>query len=397
MRPAGPPQGANSAPSGGSEAAKPQAWGEHSRRRAAPRREFRPPGGSAAAKPQVWGEHTRPFKVGLTRDLLTASGRPSFGSGPLAVLEQAGDVLQWEYISESVTEITPDLASRYDAIYVNSPKVTAASVARPDRRVALIARHGVGYDSVDVPAMTRAGILVTNTPVAVRRPVATMAITYVLALAQKMLVKDRLTRAGKWGQRNEHMGLGLTGRTLGIVGAGGTGQETLKLVRGFEMRLLAADPYADATKIEALGARLVPLPMLLRESDFVVVTCLLNDETHHLIDAEALASMKPTAYLINVARGPVVDEPALIEVLRENRIAGAGLDVFEQEPIAPDNPLLAMENVIVSPHALCWTDECFNAIATDGLTSVVDVARRKRPAYLVNPDALKAPRWADLR
>src|SRR5438067_11803919 len=117
------------------------------------------------------------FEVGLTRDLLTASGQPSFGIGPLDVPEKAGDVLQWEYIRESVTEITPDVASRYDAIYVNAPNVTAASVARSDCRLALIARHGVGYDSVDISAMTRAGVLVTNTPIAVRRPVATMAIT----------------------------------------------------------------------------------------------------------------------------------------------------------------------------------------------------------------------------
>ncbi|HTT10353.1 MAG TPA: NAD(P)-dependent oxidoreductase [Burkholderiaceae bacterium] len=337
------------------------------------------------------------FKAGLTRDLLTSAGQPSFGTAPLEILAAAKDVLQWEYLAESLTEVTPDLAARYDALYVNSPKVTAGSVARSDCRVKLIARHGVGYDSVDVPAMTRAGVLVTNTPIAVRRPVATMAITYVLALAQKMLVKDRLTRSGNWTQRNEHMGRGLTGKTLGIVGAGGTGQELLRVVKGFDMRLLAADPYADAGRIEALGATLVPLPTLLREADFVVLMCLLNDETRHLIDAEKLALMRPTAYLINVARGPVVDEPALIRALEAKRIAGAGLDVFEQEPIAPDNPLLKMEQVIVSPHALCWTDECFNAIATDGLTSLVDVARGKRPAYLVNPDALKAARWAHLR
>jgi len=337
------------------------------------------------------------FKVGLTRDLLTASGQPSFGSAPLEILATASDALEWEYLPQTVGEITPDLAARYDAIYVNSPKVTAASVGRGDRRLGLIARHGVGYDSVDVDAMTRAGVLVTNTPIAVRRPVATMAITYVLALAQKMLIKDRLTRAGNWSQRTDHMGRGLTGRTLGIVGAGGTGLETLRVVRPFDMRLLAADPYANPAKVKELGAELVPLQQLLREADFVVLTCLLNDETRHLIDARALALMKPSAYLINVARGPVVDEPALIEALRANRIAGAGLDVFEQEPIAPDNPLLKMDHVIVSPHALCWTDECFNAIATDGLTSLVDVARSKRPAYLVNPDALKAERWARLR
>ena len=337
------------------------------------------------------------FKAGLTRDLLTASGQPSFGAAPLEILAAAKDDLQWEYIAESVSEITPDQAALYDAIYVNAPKVTAASVARSDCRLQLVARHGVGYDSVDVAALTRAGILLTNTPIAVRRPVATMAITYVLALAQKMLIKDRLTRSGNWTQRNEHMGRGLTGRTLGIVGAGGTGQELLHVVRSFDMRLLVADPYADSGRIEALGAKLVPLHALLHEADFVVLMCLLNDETHHLIDAEALASMKPTAYLVNVARGPVVDEPALIKVLEEKRIAGAGLDVFEQEPVAPDNPLLKMEHVIVSPHALCWTDENFGAIATDGLTSVVDVARGRRPAYLVNPDALQAPRWARLR
>src|SRR4030095_16024671 len=138
------------------------------------------------------------------------------------------------------------------------------------------------------------------------------------------------TRSGNWNQRNEHMGRGLTGKTLGIVGAGGTGQELLRLVRGFDMRLLAADPYADAGRIDALGAKLVPLATLLREADFVVLMCLLNDETRHLIDADAVALMKSTAYLVNGARGPVVDELALIEALEARRIAGAGLDVFEQ-------------------------------------------------------------------
>jgi D-3-phosphoglycerate dehydrogenase len=337
------------------------------------------------------------FKVGLSRDLMTASGQSSFGSEPLAILAAASDILEWEYMEQTVAEFTPDQAARYDAIYVNSAKVTAATVSRADCRVRLFARHGVGYDSVDVAALTRAGILLTNTPLAVRRPVATMAMTYVLALAQKMLIKDRLTRVGKWSERNEHMGQGLTGKTLGLVGAGGTGQETLRLARAFEMRLLAADPYADAARIAALEARLVPLATLLREADFVVLTCLLNDETRHLINAATLALMKRSAYLINVARGPVVDEAALIQALGERRIAGAGIDVFEQEPVAPDNPLLKMEQVIVSPHALCWTDECFNGIATEGLTSLVDVARSRRPAHLVNPEALNAPRWSQMR
>ncbi len=268
----------------------------------------------------------------------------------------------------------------------------AAAVDRGDLRVRLIARHGVGFDAVDLAAMSAQGVIVTNTPDAVRRPVATAALTYVLALAQKLLVKDRLTRAGRWHERADHMGMGLTGRTLGVVGAGSIGRETLRLARAFDLELLAADPYADAADLAALGARLVPLDTLLATADFVCLTCALTPETRHLIDAKALARMRPTAYLVNVARGPVVDEAALVAALAAGRIAGAGLDVFESEPIAAGHPLLGFDNVIVTPHALCWTDECFAAIAESGLRSVVDVARRRVPAHVVNGDVLDHPR-----
>lgn len=328
------------------------------------------------------------LRIGITRDLLTGSGTPSFGEAPLAVL---GD-LPWEWLPEDVTEITPDIAARYDALCVNLPRVTAATVARPDCRLRIVARHGVGYDSVDVAAMTGAGVVLTNTPLAVRRPVATAALTYILALAQKLCVKDRLTRAGGWNRRTDHMGQGLTGKVLGIVGAGSIGQETLRLARAFDMTLLAADPYADAGVLAAAGADLVPLDDLLARADFVVLTCLLTEETRHLIGTAQLARMKPTAYLINVARGPVVDEAALIAALRQGRIAGAGLDVFEQEPPDPANPLLAMENTIVSPHALCWTDECFGAIASSALSEIVAVAEGRRPRFVVNPQVLDDPR-----
>ena len=128
----------------------------------------------------------------------------------------------------------------------------------------------------------------------------------------------------------------------------------------------------------------------MREADFVVVACVLNDETRHLIGARQLALMKSSAYFLNVSRGPVVDEPALTEALRSGSIAGAGLDVFEQEPVDPRNPLLAMDNVIVTPHSLCWTDECFHAIATAGLKSVVDFSLGRRPAHVVNPEAWRS-------
>ena len=329
-----------------------------------------------------------PFRIGITRDLQTGSGAPSFGEAALAALGG----LAWEWVAEDTTEITPEIAARYDALCVNLPRVAAAGVGRQDCRLRIVARHGVGYDSVDVPALTRAGIVLTNTPVAVRRPVATIAITYVLALAQKLLVKDRLTRGGAWNRRTDHMGQGLTNKRLGIVGAGSIGSETIRLARAFDMRILAADPYVDEAAIRALGADKVPLARLMAEADFVVVTCILNDETRHLIGAAEIALMKPTAYLINVARGPIVDERALIAALAAGRIAGAGLDVFEVEPVDPANPLLAMENTLLTPHALCWTDECFAAIAASALGDIAASLAGRRPRFVVNPEVLTHPR-----
>ena len=326
------------------------------------------------------------FKLGIVRDVLNAAGEPSFGAQALEVLK-ANPLLDWEYTPRSVKEIPADWAGRYDALYVNSSRVSAATVAGSDCRLRIVARHGVGYDSVDVAALTAKRIVLTNTPLAIRRPVAVATLTLLFALAGRLFAKDRITRAGRWAERNDLMGVGLVGRTLGIVGAGGIGLELLRVSAPFGLRRLVADPYASDAAMTGLGATRVPLEQLLREADFVVIACLLNDETRHLIGAAQFAQMKPSAYFINVARGPIVDEPALIEALRSGRIAGAGLDVFEQEPVDPANPLLAMDNVIVTPHALCWTDECFHAIACAGLQSVVDFSLGKRPAHVVNPQA----------
>ena len=328
---------------------------------------------------------TSGFKLGIVRDVLNAAGEPSFGAGALEVLK-GNPRLAWEYTEAAVKEITPELAARYDGLYVNSSRVSAASVARADCRLRIVARHGVGYDSVDVPALTAKGIVLTNTPIAVRRPVAVATLTLLFALAGRLFAKDRITRAGRWADRNDLMGKGLVGRTLGIVGGGGIGQELLKVSVPFGMRRVVADPHVSEAILCSLDASRLPLETLLRESDFVIVACLLNDETRHLIGAPQFALMKPDAYFINVARGPIVDEPALIEALRAGRIAGAGLDVFEQEPVDPANPLLGMDNVIVTPHALCWTDECFHAIASSGLQGVVDVSLGRRPAHVVNPE-----------
>jgi D-3-phosphoglycerate dehydrogenase len=331
------------------------------------------------------------FRVGITRDILDSRGDPAFGAAALKILDEANNV-EWEYLPSVVRELNADHAARYDALYVNMARTPGGAVSRPDCRLRVVARHGVGYDSVDVPAMTRAGIVVTNTPMAMPRPVATIALTFILALAGKLMLKDRLTRGGLWDQRMDNMGMGLTGRTLGVVGAGRIGKELLRMARVFDLKLLAADPYVNAVELGSIGARKVDLATLLRESDFVVTIPLLNDETRHLIGAAQFALMKPSAYFINVSRGPVVDEPALIEALRAKRIAGAAIDVFEQEPVDPANPLLAMDNVIVTPHSLCWTDECFHNMAATGLRSIVDVASGRRPEFVVNPEVLAHPR-----
>ncbi len=327
-----------------------------------------------------------PFKLGIMRDVLNAAGNPTFGTAALEVLK-GNPALDWEYIPEAAGEVTPDIAARYDGLYVNSARVTAGGFVRADCRTRIVARHGVGYDSVDVAALSAKGILLTNTPLAVRRPVAVATLTLLFALAGRLIAKDRITRAGAWAQRNELMGSGLVGRTLGIIGAGGIGQELLRVSAPFGLRRVVADPYASDATMRALDATCLPLDRLMREADFVVVTCLLNEATRHLVGVPQLALMKRGAYLINVARGPIVDEVALIDALRSGRIAGAGLDVFEQEPVDPANPLLGMDNVIVTPHALCWTDECFHAIATEGLQSVVDFSLGRRPAHVVNPQA----------
>jgi D-3-phosphoglycerate dehydrogenase len=334
---------------------------------------------------------TKKHRVGITRDILDSRGEPAFGRKALEILDRAPDI-EWEYLPEIVRELTPEHAARYDALYVNMARTPAAVVSRGDHRLRVVARHGVGYDSVDVPAMTQAGVLVTNTPMPMPRPVATIALTFILALAGRLMLKDRLTRTNRWNERMDNMGMGLTGRTLGVIGAGRIGKELLRMARTFDMRLLACDPYVNEVELRYVGAQKVDMATALRESDFVVTIPLLNEETFHLVGAEEFAQMKPTAYFINVSRGPVVDEPALIDALRAGRIAGAALDVFEQEPVDAANPLLTMDNVIVTPHSLCWTDECFHNMASTGLTSIVDALSGRVPEFVVNREVLEHPR-----
>jgi D-3-phosphoglycerate dehydrogenase len=331
------------------------------------------------------------FRVGLTRDFLKADGTPAFGDIGLGLLDQAVGI-SWDYLAEDTRELAPEHVLGYDALLVLAPRVTAATLDGA-ARLKIIARFGVGYDSVDVDVCTRHGVLVTITPDGVRRPVATSALTFLLALSHRLLEKDRLTRAGRWADKAELMGIGLAGRTLGLIGLGNIGREIFTLARPLELRHLAYDPYATADSAASVGAELVDLETLLGTADFVCICCALTKETFHLIDASRLGQMKPTAFLINVARGPIVDQQALTTALRARRILGAAIDVFEEEPVDPREEILTLDNVIVTPHGICWTDECFLGNGRSACEAILDVAAGRTPRYVVNRAALEHSRW----
>jgi phosphoglycerate dehydrogenase-like enzyme len=334
------------------------------------------------------------FRVGLTRDFLKPDSTPAFGAIGLDLLD-ATPGISYEFLETDTLELQADQVRGFDALLVLAPRVGAASLAGADRLV-LIARFGVGYDNVDVAACTRAGVLVTITPDGVRRPVATSVLAYMLALSLRMIDKDRLTRAGRWADKLDFMGTGLSGRTLGIIGFGNIGREIVQLARPLGMRHLAFDPYLSAGDAAAKNVELVDLETLLRASDFISINCALTPDTHHLLNSERLALMKPTAYLINTARGPIVDQAALTAALASHRLAGAALDVFETEPIDPNDPLLALDNVIVAPHAICWTDECFQGNGESACRGIIDVAAGRIPPFIVDRAALDHPRLRSL-
>ena len=329
------------------------------------------------------------FRVGITRDALRDDGKTVFDAAALRVLDDP--LIEWEFIPENVKELTAAHAATYDALCVLSPRTTAATLAGPNRRLKIIARLGVGYDNVDVPACTANGVILAITPDGVRRPVATSILTFILALSHKLFLKDRITRAGRWNETKFHMGEGLVGKTVGSIGMGNIGGELFRLLAPLNMNLIACDPAKTQADADKLGVKLVDMDTLLREADFVCVNCFLSEQTRGLIGERELSLMKRSAYLINTARGPIVNEAALYKALTDKRIAGAALDVFEQEPASAENPLFKLDNIIVTPHSICWTDECFRGNAEGAFRAAVAVAKGEVPTYVVNSAVLQHP------
>lgn len=253
---------------------------------------------------------------------------------------------------------------------------------------------GVGYEHVDVDAASASGLYVVNTPGSNAESVAEHTFGLLLSLSRRLFQTDAFVRKGGWVSREEARlphelrARDLYGKTLGIIGIGAVGSRVARIAHSFNMRVLAFDPYVSAGVARERGAELADLEKLLRESDFVTLHVVLTEETEGMIGAEELNLMKPTAYLFNASRGPVIDEKALISALKERKIAGAGLDVFDEEPIDLGNPLLEFDNVIVTPHCAGNSEEALRSTSLMVSEEVVRILHNQAPKNLVNRSQL---------
>lgn len=274
-----------------------------------------------------------------------------------------------------------------DGLLVQWVKITRPVISQLTR-CKVISRYGIGVDMIDLEAASERGILVCNVPDYCIEEVSTHTITCLLALNRHLLSHHGHVRSGKWGGVPGGAPARLSGQVLGIVGLGNIGREVARKASALGLGILGYDPYLPPEKAAALGAELITLEDLLRRADYVSLHCPLTGETRHLIGSAQLALMKPTACLINMARGPVVDQLALAQALSTGTIQGAALDVLEQEPPAEDEPLLKQENVILTPHVASWTNEAILQLRRETAHNVVTVLKGQLPRSIVNRKSL---------
>jgi len=269
-----------------------------------------------------------------------------------------------------------------------------ADVINAGRNLKVISQVAVGYDNIDVEAATQRGIYVTNTPGVLTETVADLTWAILLAAARRVVEADRCIRRGGWTRPwfDVMLGSDVYGKTLGIVGLGRIGSAVARRARGFNMKILYYSRTRKPKLERELNAKYVDLDTLLRESDFVTLHVPLTRETYHMIGERELRLMKPTAFLINTARGAVVDEKALYRALKEGWIRGAALDVYEREPISPDHPLLKLENVVLTPHIGSATAETRVGMAVLAVKNLLAALEGEVPPNLVNPEVLEVRR-----
>jgi D-3-phosphoglycerate dehydrogenase len=279
-------------------------------------------------------------------------------------------------------ELLPHVADA-DGIIVQWTNISR-EVIQALQKCKVISRYGIGVDMIDLAAAGEHGIPVCNTPDYCIDEVSTHTLSFLLMLNRNIAAQDQHVRAGKWGSPNPVPPSRLSTQTLGIIGMGNIGRVVVQKAKPFVQKILVFDPYLSAEKAAESGAEKVDLHELLQRSDYVSIHCPLTDETRHLISTEQLKLMKPTAYLINMARGPIVDQKALYQALMDKTIAGAALDVFEQEPPPADEALLKLPNVLFTPHLSSWSAESFVQLRQDVAKNVVAVLQGQSPRSIVN-------------
>ena len=342
------------------------------------------------------------FKLNFSGDLCDESGKPN---ADLAWdLLDAAPYIHYGFLEDQCPspgdtdyqarlyslETTPLHVASSNGIVICRPWVNASAFAEGAAGLVAIGRAGIGFDKIDLAACTENDVVVFNSPHGLTHTTASAAMIFILALSRRLFLQERIIRERRWELQKDAIGEDLSGQTLGIVGLGQTGRELVRLIAPFGMRIIAFSPHAESSKAEELGVTLVgDIDQLLRESDYVSLHGRLDARTRGMIGERELGLMKPTAFFINVARGEMVDEEALIRFLREGRIAGAGLDVFETEPLPLSSPLLSLDNVILTPHWLASTRQAGRATITPIIEGMLRVSRGDLPENILNPQVLE--------
>lgn len=289
-------------------------------------------------------------------------------------------------------QIKPHHVASSSGIVICRPWVKASAFAAGAASLVAIGRAGIGYDKIDLAACTANDVVVFNSPYGLTHSTASAALFFILGLSKRFFLQERIIREYRWDLQNDALGDDLAGQTVGIIGLGKTGLELARLIAPFSMRIIAYSPHADPEKAKQFAVTLVgDLDQILGESDYVSLHCRLSEQTRGMLGERELGLMKPTAYLINVARGELVDEDALARFLREKRIAGAGLDVFEAEPLPLASPLLKLDNVILTPHWMASTRQASRATIVPIIQGMVRISRGSLPDDILNQDVLDRP------
>ena len=309
----------------------------------------------------------------------------------LSLLRRCGEMSLWEKDEVIPRDVLLREVRETEALLCMVTEQIDEELLAHAPRLRIVANMAVGYDNVDVPALTRRGILLTNTPGVLTETTADLTFALILAIARRVAEAERFVRAGHWRSWGPlfFVGHDVHHATVGIIGLGRIGMEVAKRAKGFDMRILYTGRTRKREAEEALGCIPVDLATLLRESDFVTVHVPLTSDTHHLLSTPQFRLMKRTAFLINVARGPIVDQQALYAALRDGLIAGAALDVTDPEPIPLDDPLLSLNNCLILPHIGSASIATRTRMATLAAENIVAFLAGRRPPTPVNPEVLE--------